>query len=50
MKNKSIDDQLEELQNEIGMIELRISTLLAEKNLLEAQVEELLKEATHGQS
>ena len=39
---KNIDEQLEELQNEIGMIDLQINRLLAEKSLLQAQMEELL--------
>ena len=39
---KNIDEKLEELQNEIGMIELQINRLLAEKSLLQAQMEELL--------
>ena len=42
---KSIDEQIEELQNKIGMIELQINRLLAEKSLLQTLLEDLLKNA-----
>jgi len=49
MNNKNTDELLEELQNQIGQIELQITRLLAEKSLLELQIHELLEE-NHGQS
>ena len=39
---KSTEEKMENLQNEIGMIELQINRLLAEKSLLEAMLQELL--------
>ena len=45
---KNIDEKLEELQNEIGMIELQINRLLAEKSLLQTLLEDLLKNAERG--
>ena len=42
---KGIEERLEELQNEIGMIEMQINKLLAKKSVLEARLQELLENA-----
>ena len=42
---KSLYEEMENLQNAIGMIELQINKLLAEKSVLEARLQELLENA-----
>ena len=42
---KSLYEEMENLQNAIGMIEMQINKLLAEKSVLEARLQELLENA-----
>ena len=43
--SENIYKEMENLQNAIGMLELQINKLLAEKSLLEARLQELLENA-----
>ena len=42
---KSLYEEMENLQNAIGMIDMQINKLLAEKSVLEARLQELLENA-----
>ena len=42
---KSLYEEMENLQNTIGMIDMQINKLLAEKSVLEARLQELLENA-----
>ena len=42
---KSMYEEMENLQNAIGMLEMQINKLLAEKSVLESRLQELLENA-----
>ena len=45
MAKQDIDEQLENLQNELGRLDMTINRLLVERSMIESEIAELLKKS-----